>query len=180
MDYKPNGSPHIERPEREEIHEIAALIHGCWQSAYRDIIAPDFLSAMSLSERYEKLLTRFDEGISQFLVMRDADGMIGAAVFGKSFTEGYPDDGEISAIYLHHDFIGKGYGHALLTEIERILAAMGYARFVLDVLSENERAVNFYLAHGYEKANDGHIRLGEKDYPLTIFRKANPLIMEKA
>ena len=32
---------------------------------------------------------------------------------------------EISAIYLHHDYIGMGYGHELLEEIEGMLVAKG-------------------------------------------------------
>lgn len=178
MDNKPRGSYHIEKAMRSEIYEIAAFLDACWQASYRGIITPDFLAAMTVNERHEKLLKRFDDGISEFLVMRDGNRIIGAAVFGKSFTEGYPDHGEISAIYLHQDFIGKGYGHALLTEIERMLSKMGYAHFVLDVLTENKRAVKFYLEHGYEKVSNSYIHLGESDYPLTVFSKANMLIGE--
>lgn len=161
----------ISKPGRDEIYEIAKLFHDSWQTAYSDIIAPEFLAAMSVSERHEKLLLRFDGDISKFLVLRYDDKIIGTAVFGKSFTEGYPNDGEVSAIYLHNRYIGKGYGHALFAEIERILADMGYAHFVLDVLSENKIAVNFYLNHGYEKVSESSIRLDEKDYPLSVFRR---------
>jgi len=103
--------------------------------------------------------------------MYDKDKLIGASVFGKSFTDGYPDDGEISAIYLQHDYIGKGHGHALFTKIEEALSAKKYTHFVLDVLSENIRAVSFYQKHGYETVDDRSIKLGDRDYPLTVFRK---------
>jgi ribosomal protein S18 acetylase RimI-like enzyme len=98
-------------------------------------------------------------------------GLFQATVFGKSFTEGYPDDGEISAIYLHHDYIGKGHGHAFMREVEELLAVKGYADFVMDVLFNNARAVRFYLAHGYEIVEESAIKLGERDYPIIVMRK---------
>jgi len=158
---------------RDEIVEIAAFLDACWKAEYRVIIAPDFLGDLSVDERHELLSARFDEGVSTFLIMRDGERMIGASASGKSFTEGYPDDGEISAIYLRHDYIGKGYGHTLFIKIERELAAKGYSHFVLDVLSANTRAVSFYEKHGYEKVDKRTITLGAHDYPLTVFRKKN-------
>ena len=158
---------------RDEIFEVAAFLDACWKAEYSKIVAPDFLGDLSVDKRHEKLSARFDEGTSAFLIMRDGERMIGASVFGKSFTEGYLEDGEISAIYLHHDYIGKGYGHALFTKIERDLAAKGYSHFVLDVLSANTRAVSFYEKHGYEKVDERSITLGAHDYPLTVFRKKN-------
>jgi len=158
---------------RNEIFEIAAFLDACWKAEYRGIVAPDFLGGLSVDKRHEMLLTRFDEGTSAFLIMRDGERMIGASVFGKSFTEGYPEDGEISAVYLHHDYIGKGYGHTLFTRIERELTAKGYSHFVLDVLSANTRAVSFYEKHDYEKVDERSITLGEQTYPLTVFRKKN-------
>jgi ribosomal protein S18 acetylase RimI-like enzyme len=103
--------------------------------------------------------------------MRDGDKLVGAAVFGKSFTEGCPDDGEISAIYLLHDYIGKGYGHELFTRAEAELGAKGYASLVLDVFSGNARAISFYQRHGYSAAAETIIKLGGQEYPVTVLRK---------
>lgn len=35
----------------------------------------------------------------------------------------------------------------------------------------NIRTFNFYQKHGYEVVDDRTVKLGEKDYPLTVFRK---------
>jgi ribosomal protein S18 acetylase RimI-like enzyme len=156
---------------RDEIYEIAVFLEACWKAEYCGIIADDFLGTMSVDVRYKGLLDRFNEKTSDFLALREGEKLVGAAVFGKSFTEGYPDDGEISAIYLHHDYIGKGYGRALMVKIEELLMSKGYANFVLDVLSDNTRAVQFYLAHGYEIVKESAIKLGERDYPLKVMRK---------
>lgn len=169
----------INYAKRDEILEIAAFLNACWKAEYSRIVESDFLDDLSVDERHKLLLTRFDEGNSVFLIMRDGERMVGASVFGKSFTEGYPDDGEVSAIYLHHDYIGKGHGYALFKRIERELVVKGYSYFVLDVLSGNLRAVSFYKKHGYEKVNDRDIKLGARVYPLTVFRKKNPFTIRE-
>ena len=165
----------IEPASREELYEIAAFLDDCWRSAYSGIVSSDFLSAMKTDERYKKLLARFDEQISAFLVLRDKGVLIGVTVFGKSFTEDYLDDGEVSAIYLHPEYIGKGLGHQIMAQAEEALSAKGYDYFVLDVLSGNERAISFYKKQGYEIVAERSITLGDKDYPLTVFRKKNTL-----
>jgi hypothetical protein len=97
-----------EYAKREEIPEMAAFIDSAWRAAYRHILAPAYLVSMRVEERIKGLLERFDSNHSQFLRMRDDSGIVGVAVFGRSFTDGYPDDGEVSALYLRLDCIGKG------------------------------------------------------------------------
>jgi hypothetical protein len=89
-----------EYAKREEIPEIAAFIDSAWRAAYRHILAPEYLASMNVEERVKGLLEHFDNGHSQFLCLPDDSGIVGVAAFGKSITEGYPDDGEVSALYL--------------------------------------------------------------------------------
>jgi cupin 2 domain-containing protein len=99
--------------------------------------------------------------------------LTGVAIFGKSYIDGYSDDGEISAIYLSRDYIGKGYGHTLFTKAENMLRDKGYKHFILDVFSENVSAIAFYQKHGFEKIDERSIRLGGEDYPIIVMRKNN-------
>jgi ribosomal protein S18 acetylase RimI-like enzyme len=167
----------IRYAKHADLHDVAAFLNNCWQAEYRQIVSDDYLDAMSVKERHKHLLMRHSEKTSEFLMMLDSNRLVGAAVFGKSFTDGYEEDGEISAIYLHKDYIGKGYGHCLFTKAEQALTAKGYSHFVLDLLVGNTKALQFYLAHGYEKAADRMIRLGENDYSLIVLRKKNPFII---
>ena len=158
-----------------DISNIASFLHDCWLEEYRPIIKDDYLDTMSVRDRNDGLLERYNEGVTDCLILLDGDRLVGVVAFGESFTTGYKDDGEISAIYLHHDYIGKGYGHRLFVIAEQKLAEKGYTHFVLDLLPENTRALRFYLAHGYEKVADRWIRLGRNDYKLEVMRKRNPL-----
>ena len=158
---------------RDDIYDIAVLLHNSWRAEYRLIISLDYLDALSVEERHIGLLKRYDENVSEFLMMFDGNKLIGAAVFGNSFTEGYAVDGEISAIYLHGEYIGKGYGHRLFVKTEQLLRNKGYQYFILDLLADNTRALNFYLKHGYRKVADRKLKLGEKEYPIAVLRKKN-------
>jgi len=166
-----NDTIQIKQAGRDDLQDVAAFLDDCWQAEYRQIVSDDYLDTLSVDKRHKRLLARYDEGVSDFLMMMYSDKLIGVAVFGKSFVEGYEEDGEISAIYLHRDYIGKGLGHALFSKTEQRLAAKGYSHFVLDVLSANARAVSFYEKHDYTKEDDRSIKLGECEYPLTVFRR---------
>jgi len=156
---------------RDELYDVAVFLHECWQAEYQELITKDFLDSMTVEDRHKGILNRFDLKESDFLIMFDGDKLIGASAFGKSFTEGYESDGEVSAIYLRHDYIGKGYGHILFVKIEEALIAKGHEYLVLDLLSGNERALKFYIDHNYEKVADTQFRFGEIDYPLIVLRK---------
>ena len=162
---------HIRYANRDEIFDIAVFLHDCWQAEYREIISEDFLDSMKVKDRHERLLNRFDEKTSELLIMYEGNKLIGVSVFGKSFTEGYENDGEISALYLRHEYIGKGYGHYLFIRIEEALAAKGYEYLVLDLLEGNDIALKFYIDHDYNKVADTQYRFGEIDYPLIVLRK---------
>jgi len=59
----------------------------------------------------------------------------------------------------------------LAKDLGETLAAKVSGSFVLDVLPGNDRAVLFYKKHGYKIVDDRSVKLGEQEYPLTVFRK---------
>jgi len=154
-----------------DLRDLAALIHESWLANYRGIIADDHLSSMSIEKRHTKLIERFERGRTHFYQLLVEGKLTGAAVFGESSTEGFEQDGEISAIYLREDCVGKGYGHLFFTRVEQLLQAQGYTHFVLSLLPENTRAYRFYLAHGYEEVKHSILKLGDRDYPVVVMRK---------
>jgi len=157
--------------KRRDLKQAAALLNECWRWAYKDIFDAAYLESMSDKGRHKKLLKGYKDGKRPLLLFGDAGELLGFCGFGESMTPGYPDDGEISAIYVRENAIGKGYGHALFTRAEKELYAQGYRNLVLDVLSQNERAIAFYLAHGYVKVQDRQFSRGGREYPMDIMRK---------
>ena len=161
----------IRYAERHELREAAAFINDCWRWAYEDILDPVYLDTLSDGACHERMLERYDDGGRPLLLFSDDMELMGYCRFGSSNTEVYPGDGEISAIYLREDIVGRGYGHALFTLAQDELRAQGYRNLVLDVLSENTRAIAFYRAHGFRKVGGQKYSWGGKEYPLDIMRK---------
>jgi ribosomal protein S18 acetylase RimI-like enzyme len=58
-------------------------------------------------------------------------------------------NGELKAIYLHPDHWGSGAATMLYREAMAQLTALGVASAVLWVVRGNDRAVAFYLRHGW-------------------------------
>lgn len=161
----------IRPARREELMEAAAFLNESWRRAYRHILHAEVLAALSDEDRHARLLAQYDSGTSP-LLLHDGGELLGLCRFGASQTKGYPDDGELTAIYVREDAIGKGYGHALFVRAEQALRAQGYERLVLDVLSQNTRAIAFYRAHGFAKVGQRLFRNDGHSYPLDIMRKS--------
>jgi len=160
----------IRPAKREELRAVAAVLNASWRSAYQSILDPDYLATLDDEERYQRWLGNYDNGARPVLLFEHNE-LLGVCDFGPSQTPGFPEDGEVAAIYIREGAIGRGYGHALLCYAEEALRAQGYAHLVLDVLSKNERAVKFYQLHGYTKVGQRDFTKAGKDYPLDIMRK---------
>ena len=160
----------IRYARRRDLRRAAALLVDSWRWAYKDIVDEEYLAGLSTRARLKKLRKGYDEGKRALLLFANGE-LLGFCGFGKSLTPGYPDDGEISAIYLREDAVGKGYGHALFTRAEEELRAQGYQNLVLDVFSQNTRAIAFYIAHGYIKVGDRIHKWSGREYLLDIMRK---------
>ena len=62
---------------------------------------------------------------------------------------------------------GRGYGSRLLDEVSRVARAAGCSRLWLITTNDNERAVGFYLAHGFDivEIREGAIEASRKLKP---------------
>ncbi|WP_432118336.1 N-acetyltransferase family protein [Streptomyces sp. bgisy032] len=123
-----------------------------WQHAYRGLIPQSYLDGLSVAadaERRRASLTRADGGVVN-LVAEDAGGeVVGWACHGP-YRDGevLSADGELYALYVHPDHVGRGAGRALLAESVTRCAAAGHGRLLLWVLKENVRARRFYERAG--------------------------------
>jgi ribosomal protein S18 acetylase RimI-like enzyme len=88
-----------------------------------------------------------------------AKRIIGVSCYGHSRVKELPDDGELVSLYVLPKFMGAGYGHPLLAYMEAALAQDGYANLVLDVFTDNTRAIRFYAGHGWRKVTVGELSI---------------------
>jgi len=160
------------RKEHSDIYEIAKLLNDCWKTAYAGILTTEYLDCLSDGKRASALQKWYDDGWIEFLCLRKDGVLVGVCGYGKSITEDYPNDGEIHSIYLLSEYIGKRYGHVLLSKAEKLLVDKGYMNLIVNTFTTNTRALSFYADHGYTAVKESTIKFGNADYPFRILRKS--------
>jgi ribosomal protein S18 acetylase RimI-like enzyme len=157
----------------DDIEVVASLTAASWQFAYRGIIDDGYLDSLTGANWHDKLQARIKEPLRHALCMEKDGIVIGTSWFGLSTTEGYLEDGEITAFYLLPEYIGRGYGRPLMERTEQELAKLGYTNLVLDAFIGNDRAIRFYEHHGFVIVDStATYEVGGRDYPFVIMRKA--------
>jgi len=154
----------------EDINNISCVLAASWRTAYRGIVADDYLDALSDDHWVKFLTSGLTSGSVFSLVLHDSQEIIGATVMGKSEAQG---EVHLFALYLLPDKIGQGLGHAFYCDIENEMKQRGYTKCTLDVLENNTRAIRFYEVHGYVEASKGTTaELGGQSYKCKSFEKA--------
>jgi len=85
---------------------------------------------------------------SRIVLFQFGDKIAGYANYGCNRTRSLYYDGEIYELYMRPEFQGLGFGRRLFTAVRRDLAQNGFKSLIVWVLSENEKAVEFYRALG--------------------------------
>lgn len=114
-----SGRVIIRRATPDDAEAIADVHVRSWKVAYRGLLPDEVIEQMAAgrqarAERFGVLLT--DENSRQRVwVAVDGSGIVGMAVIGPSRDpEAGPITGELEAIYLAPEAMGRGTGRALL------------------------------------------------------------------
>ncbi len=128
---------------------IAIIQAYTWATAYHDLL-PDRLLADRIdgvpqnSCRLKKLI---ENGNFCYAVAVYNNTVIGFVSYGKSRNEQYPEDGEISALYLLKGFARKGIGRQIFEFATCQLKQDGYKNMIINCLVGNQ-SLNFYRHMG--------------------------------
>ena len=129
---------------------IAGVQVSTWKYAYRGQVPDDLLEGMTVAARtiqWMQILTKFAG--TAFVATSDG-AVIGFCSVGTSRDEDADEAvGEVNALYVHPDSMGRGAGSWLLGNASRFLEAQGYRRATLWVLTSNTRSRKFYERHGW-------------------------------
>jgi len=161
----------IRKAQIEDAYEFAACHTACWRDAYFWLIPDEVFQKMedAQEERAEICHGYLQEPGDNEYYYAELDGkMIGRLVFGKCRDEDKPDAAEIHAIYLLAEYWDKGYGRQMLDFALGVLVPGGYSEFIIWVLEDNCRAINFYKKYGF--VADGERKILEIGKPLVTVR----------
>lgn len=131
----------------EDAAGIAKVQVESWNTTYPGIVPKSYLDSLDVKKR-ETIWKQ--AAVNQPLYVAELDDeIVGFAIGGENRDKDtYPGfDGELYAIYSYEHVHGRGIGRALFEHTVQNLAARGYKKMVVAVLSENP-AVNFYRHMG--------------------------------
>ena len=160
----------IRRATLEDVPVIAAIHVRTWQHAYAGIVPAEYLDGLSVQARTEIWRHRICERSCVILVALEDKEIVGFASGGVSRDGDAKDEAEIYAIYIAPEYWERGIGRTLLREMEDVV--MPYAGIALWVMRQNERAIRFYRARGYEfDGQEKIVQLGGSNLTEVRFRK---------
>ena len=135
----------------ERVHGIAV---AAWEAAHEPIVGAEavapFLEAHYDRESFEPYLSA-DRSL---LAVAEDDGVVGFV--SVSPDEDCPERFDLGRLYVDPGRWGEGVGRRLLEHAESAVAERGGERVQLGVMAENDRAVAFYEAAGYERVDGFH------------------------
>lgn len=150
----------------DDFAAVARIYVESWQHAYRGLVPQRYLDKLS-PEAWSSLL-RADPAAS--LLALEGERIIGTAYITYARDEAREGCGELVALYLLPDSMGKGYGKALWAAAADRCREQGLNGLCLWVLAGNTRACRFYRAMGMEATGRTRTEaIGGERLPLTEY-----------
>ncbi|WP_435363575.1 GNAT family N-acetyltransferase [Haloarchaeobius sp. DYHT-AS-18] len=155
--------------DAETIRDIASRsMHASYESFLDTSVIDE-----AISEWYDKeeLRDQIDDEEVLLLVVEDEGDIVG---FSQSeLLANDPLEGRLTWLHVEPDARGRGIGSRLLLRTQEELLDLGVERVSSVVLAGNEFGNEFYEGHGYEKAGDRTVEIGETEFVENIWRKVD-------
>jgi ribosomal protein S18 acetylase RimI-like enzyme len=143
--------PVVREATLADARSIAEIHVATWKHAYRGIVPATLLASLSVEQRTKDWVTRLQPGTRQTYVLETAGEIRGWASIGPSRDDDHKGDyGELYAIYMAPDHIGRSLGQILYARCERELEKERYPFISVWVLEENAGARRFYEKVGFQ------------------------------
>lgn len=139
--------------------EIARVHVAAWRSAYRGLLADDFLASLSETGYTDRWRRVIGDGASHVFVVEEPEGVAGFASGGRERAGESGFEGELYAIYLIEGSQRKGHGRQLVRAVADALRERGLRDMIVWVLRDNTAAREFY-----ERLGGSYVR----SQPITI------------
>jgi GNAT superfamily N-acetyltransferase len=138
----------IRRARRDEGFAVADIRVASWRATYRGIVPDSHLDKMPSNKDHWRRIAAGEEPNTELLDCEENGRIVGFACFGAARPPHFEFTGELHATYFLPEFIGKGYGRAMLIAVVKGLERLGHGDMMLWVMEENLRGRRFYEAFG--------------------------------
>lgn len=136
-----------------------------WRTAYRGIIAGDFLDSLSCAEAAERFRNSMSisAGEESFIVAIVAGQVVGFAIFGRERAVAALDKGEVYAVYVRPEYQGWGIGLALMRTAAARLMRQGMRSLIVWTLEQGQSR-QFYEHLGGRLCSSKIAHIGDTGY----------------
>ena len=152
---------------------VAAIHIHTWQSAYKGIIADDYLQNLSTLQRESSWNRRLSQKGVTTLVAEE-DRRVAGFIAGGPNRDNNDDTtiAEVYAIYVEPTYSNRGIGSSLLREMLHCLQQRGFTEAFLWVLLENASARAFYEKQqmSIDYGKERQIEIGGQYYTELRYR----------
>lgn len=145
----------IRQATENDAKEIAEIIVSGWQTAYRGIIANEFLDNMSvekMTKNWEQNIKTQDEN-NKICVYEDENNVLAVIRFGKADNL-QSKNGEIHVLYVKPEIKRNGIGTKLVEYAKEKLIKQGYKKMEIWCAKENKPSIEFYIKMGGKLENN--------------------------
>ena len=153
----------IRSAEKEDVRQIAEILVEDWQKAYRGIMDSDFLDSMSVEQRYDIEVKRYEK----YVVAADGNEILGYAWLET--TEDEPADCEVIALYVRYSKRNQGIGKRLMRYAFNHFRSIGKEKMIVWCLKDNYESRKFYEKAGGKEFRTGTHNWGGKEYDMISY-----------
>ena len=142
----------------DDADSIAQVVVASWRAAYAGLLPADFLAGLDVATRAEQWRNALASAAaaSTVLVAEVGDRIVGFVAVGPELdaemeleAEGEQGVGQLYALYVDPPHWDTGVGHALHDAGLAAVRDAGFGIVRLWVLRGNDRAIRFYVRHGW-------------------------------
>ncbi|KZZ42629.1 hypothetical protein A3758_01690 [Oleiphilus sp. HI0118] len=102
----------------------------------------------------DRMSAAYDHSDRVYKVIESESDVVGAGGFGPFLCAKYPYCCELQKMYLLPEARGKGWGRALIEQLQREAKDLGYTHMYLESLSTMEEALRLYVKQGFKRLSD--------------------------
>ncbi|HEX7294130.1 MAG TPA: GNAT family N-acetyltransferase [Pyrinomonadaceae bacterium] len=162
-------SVHIREATRDDAPAVAKVHVLSWQESFVGIVPDAFLERLTIENRTEAFRERFDDASYRMFVAEHHDaGIVGFADVGHPRYDVGDYDAELYAIYLFHEFQGKGIGALLFERIKAFLIEQGKNSMYLLALEVSPYRP-FYEKMGGQLVGERQVQLVGIDFRAVVY-----------
>ena len=158
----------IRKAKSEDIEKIANIKVRCWQIAYRNIIADEYLDNMDIEYTIEKNKRIFEQ--YNIIVAELKNEVIGFCRYDyNNYYEEENVDCELIALYIKPEMKRHGIGRKLMKYAINEFKNSKKEKMILWCLKENYPSRAFYESMGGKASKIKSKKFGENEYELISY-----------